>query len=421
MINNKGNTYWTRLDNGLRVIVEEMDWLPSVSLDFALPAGVMTDPEGYHGAAVVLSDWLERGAGTRTSREFTDAFQDLGVRRGGGTGRETSDFSASLLADALPATLQLYADMVQAPRLEAETFELARNSMLQELASLDDEPVQRLFITLRRNYFNSSHGRSSYGTEAGLKALTPELVRQSYQQHICPDGAILAIAGGVKVDKVLARVEETFANWQGQRQPLPDVEVQKSSYKHIDADTAQTQIGVAYAGIAPEAAHYYHHQLAINVLSGGMAARLFTEVREKRGLVYSVMAGSRTVKHFGYTFAYAGTTTERAQETLEVLLAELRKLSQGVTAEELERARTGMLSSLVMQGESSNARAGSLARSAFLRGQPRTLAEVKAGIMAVSLEAVNAYLATIPKREFTILTLGREALDVEALDMVSSP
>lgn len=397
-------------DNGLTLVVQEMDWLPSVSFDLLLPFGSTTDPEGARGSATVLAEWLYRGAGTRDSRTLSDDLDALGVRRGGGAGGESTMLAGSLLADALPEALALYADIVRRPRMEDAEFELARTVALQELASLDDSPAQRLFIALSKGYFGSPHGRSSYGEETDLKALTAEGVRQDAAHRLAPRGAILSVAGGVRWDDVKTLVERLFGDWQGEGVPLPDVEVAPAHTDHIEAKTSQTQIGVAFEALPPNHPDWYKNALAVAVLSKGMGSRLFSEVREKRGLVYSVMATGRAVRGYGYTLAYAGTTPERAEETLRVLIGELERLRDGVSAEELERARTGLLSSLVMEGESSGGVASNLARNTFLFGAPRPLEAVKAELTAVSLESLNTYLASRPQPRFTVLTLGPRAL-----------
>ena len=396
--------------NGLTLVVQEMNWLPSVSFDMLLPFGATTDPEGEFGSGTVLSEWLYRGAGERDSRTLSDALDALGVRRGGGAGGESTVFAGSLLADALPEALALYADIVRRPRLEDDEFNLARTVALQELASLDDSPTQRLFIALAKGYFNSPHGRSVYGEEADLKALSAETVRRDAARRLAPREAILSVAGGVRWPEVRALVEDLFGDWEGEGVPLPEVEVAPPRTDHIEAKTAQTQIGVAFEALAPGNPDWYKNALAIGVLSKGMGSRLFSEVREKRGLVYSVMAANRAVRGYGYTLSYAGTTPERADETLRVLLGELERLRDGVSAEELERARTGILSSLVMEGESSGGVASSLARNTFLFGAPRPLETVKAALLAVSLDDLNAYLAARPEPRFTVLTLGPSAL-----------
>ena len=397
-------------DNGLTLVVQEMAWLPSASFNLLLPFGAVTDPEGAAGSAAVLAEWLDRGAGERDSRTLSDDLDALGVRRGGGAGGESTVLSGSLLADALPEALALYADIVRRPRLSDAEFEPARTVVLQELASLEDSPTQRLFIALSKAYFASAHGRSSYGEAGDLKKLTAEHVRQDAARRLGPRGAILSVAGGVRWEAVKTLVERLFGDWTGDGVALPGVQVAEAHTDHIAAKTAQTQIGVAYEALPPGHPDWYRNALSVAVLSKGMGSRLFAEVREKRGLVYSVAALGRAVRGYGYTLAYAGTTPERADETLRVLLGELTRLRNGVSADELERARTGLLSGLVMDGESSGGVASNLARNTFLFGAPRPLETVKAELSAVTLQDLNRYLAERAEPEFTVLTLGPDAL-----------
>ena len=404
-----------RLDNGLTVVVETMPWLSSASMNFSFPLGTIGDPVGQEGSSVVLYDWLERGAGDLNSVELANAFNDLGLRRGGGVSKETMSFSASMLVDAFPETVALHADVLRRPKLVAEEFEPSRQLALQELASLDDDPPTQMFLALAKGFFSSEHGRSSYGSQEGLEALSAESVVSDFQNRMSPNGMIVSVAGGLTFDEVIEAIQLHFGDWQGPEVNVPAASVHEAKYVHIASESSQTHIGLAFQSISPNDPQRYKENMALNVLSGGMASRLFSEVREKRGLVYSVSAFRRTVKDFGYTMAYAGTTPERADETLKVLLAELDRLHEGVTSEELERARTGVLSSLVMQGESSGARAGSSARSTYLLGKPNSLDEVKAVIDAITLKDVNEYLASKDRPKATIMSLGQQELAVETL------
>lgn len=409
------NIELARLDNGITVVVETMPWLASASMNFSFPFGTIGDPAGQEGSSVVLYDWLERGAGDLNSVELANAFNDLGLRRGGGVSKETMSFSASMLVDAFAETVALHADVLRRPKLLTEEFEPSRQLALQELASLDDDPPTQMFLALAKDFFSSEHGRSSYGSQAGLEALSTESVLADYQARMSPSGMIISVAGGISFDEVIEAVELNFGDWQGPEVNLPTALTNSASYSHIASESSQTHIGLAFPSVSPNDSNRYLENMALNVLSGGMASRLFSEVREKRGLVYSVSAFRRTVKDFGYTMAYAGTTPERANETLKVLLEELDRLHEGVSGEELERARTGVLSSLVMQGESSGARAGSSARSTFLLGKPSSLDEVKAVIDAITLEDVNTYLAAKDRPKATIMSLGQNELEVEGL------
>lgn len=399
-----------RLDNGLWLLFEPMPWLPTLSASLLLPFGAATDPEGLEGSGTVLHDWIQRGAGALDSRAHSDALEGLGVRRGGSAGREAASLSVSFLAGELAAVIPLMATMVSEPRLDEAEFAPARELAQEELASLADAPTQRLFNALMERFLDGGPGRSPYGTPEGLIALTPASVREDASRRLGPDGAILALAGGADWAHVLDVVGGAFGGWKGEARPLLEPSTRPAGNAHVTADSAQTQIGVAFQAPEPGDPDVYAYDLGLRVLSGSMGARLFTEVREKRGLAYSVGASYRALHGFGYTLGYAGTTPERADETLRVLLAEILRLTEGVEKGEVERARAGMLSSLVMQGESSGARASRLASDALLQGRARTLDEIKGAVEAIDLKTLNSYLAEQPFPEATVVTLGPKPL-----------
>lgn len=401
------------LPNGLTIVVEPMPHLRSAAWTLLIDAGSATDPDGQSGAMELLNGMLYRGAGERDARALSNALDDLGVQRGGGVSTETTTLSGALLADDLPAALAIYADIAQRPQLPADEIDAERALALQAIQSLNDNPSQKLFVELSKIYFPGPFGRSTLGEPDELQRVDYAALKADHAARFRPQGAVLAVAGGVDPEQVRATVEQYFGNWQGSPPPMPQPQVRTDPlYQHVQQDTNQTQIAVAYGGYALEDPHYYHDRLALNVLSGGMGARLFTEVREKRGLVYSVFAAPRTYKGLGLTMAYAGTQPERAQETTEVLLNELRRISEGVTQAELTRARTGLLASLVMQGESSGARARAMASDMYLIGRARTLEEIRAAVDAITLDELNNFLANTPPPAFTVLTLGPSPVEV---------
>ncbi|MBA3944032.1 MAG: insulinase family protein [Herpetosiphonaceae bacterium] len=393
-----------------------MPHLRSASWTLLIPAGSATDPSGRSGAAQVLNGMIYRGAGDRDARALSDAVDDLGVQRGGGVDREYMTLSGALLADDLPAALALYADIVQRPQLPVDELDAERALAVQAVQSLQDRPAQRLFQELNRIYFPGNFGRPTLGEIDELGALTPGDLQADHQARFCSDGAILAVAGGVEFEAVKATVEQLFGNWAGKGPSTPAVKLRDEPlYHHLPQDTAQTQIGVAYAGFPLGDPEYYMARLALNVLSGGMGARLFTEVREKRGLVYSVGASPRVLKGVGMVLGYAGTQPERAQETVDVLLGELRRIKAGVSADELERARTGLLAALVMAGEATGSRAGSMAADIFLLGRPRTLDEIRDAVEGVTLAALNEHVSTHAPTNFTVLTLGPAPVEIHSI------
>jgi predicted Zn-dependent peptidase len=151
---------------------------------------------------------------------------------------------------------------------------------------------------------------------------------------------------------------------------------------------------------------YYNARVATSILSGGMSARLFTEVREKRGLCYAIGARYHSLKDAAGILCYAGTTPDKAQETLDVIVAEFRRLAEGVTEEELDRAKVGLKSSLIMQSESSGSRAGAIGSDFYMLGRVRSLDEIKEKIEATTVESITAFLNRKPFEDFTVVTIG---------------
>jgi predicted Zn-dependent peptidase len=404
------------LPNGLRIVIEPMPWLPTLSLALHLPVGSVNDPADAFGSAAVLTEWLQRGAGALDCRAHGDALDALGVRRGASVGRETLSLAAAFLERDAEAVLPLLADIVLRPRLEEADFAAVRQLALHDLAGIDDSPSLRLNEALVEAYFASPHGRSPYGVREHLVALTPEAVRSDAAQRIGPAGAVLALAGGGDPVRLQRLLGDVFGAWQGGGAVLPAPVVRPPHRRHVASEGAQVQIGLCAPAVARGEAGWYEQQVAMSVLDGNMGARLFTEVREKRGLAYSVSASTRLVRGHAFTVMRAGTTPERAGETLTVLRDELVRLAEGVAADEYERALRLLRSSLVMQSEASGARAARLASDVIHLARPRSLEEVDAALASLDRDRVNAFLAERPEPAFTIVTLGPSALGPSALD-----
>ncbi len=408
------------LPNGLTLVAEPQPWQPGVSFELQLMAGAVNEPDDLRGITSVLEDWMYRGATsrdgrTRDSRALSEALDDLGVRRGGGAGVEGTSFGAALLAGDLQAALALYADIVRRPSLPDEEFAACVDLARQELEGLEDSPAQKMFNALRERFFQTRHGRSALGTLAGLEALSPERARTDFRARFSPVNAVLGVAGGFDWDTLQKTVTELFGDWTGSSPATEAPRARSGFYQHLEQDTAQEQIGLMFPDVAPGMAGWYESRLAIMVLSGvGASSRLYDEVREKRGLVYSVSASSQQLRGGGFISAYAGTTPQRAQETLEVMLTEFQKMRHGVQADELERARTGLLTSLVMSEESSGARARGLVRDQTLLGRVRSLEEVQSAVNNISLGQLNAWLEANPYEQPAIMTLGPLRLEVAA-------
>lgn len=398
------------LPNGLTLLAEPIDGVQSLGMTLLLPAGTIYEPDDRQGTAGVLAELICRGAGGRSAREHSDELDRLGVHRSTNAGGRHLQLSATMIGSKLDDALPLLLDMVTRPNLEDAAFAPSRELALQSLAALEDEPQQRAMVNLTRSHFPKPFDRVSTGVREHVEALSADDVREMWKRCFVPGGAVLAFAGQLDPDRLRARVEEQLADWSGHlREPAPEGDAEHG-YHHETSDTAQTHLALAHDAVPESDSRSTLQRAATAVLSGGMSGRLFTEVREKRGLCYAVFARYAGQRDRGAVMTYAGTTPARAQETLDVVTHELRRLGEGIDEDEFERARTGMKSRLVMQGESTSARAASLASDFYHLGRARSLDEMAAEVDAVKLDELIDFAWDHRPERITVCSIGPEAL-----------
>lgn len=401
-----------RLANGLVLVGEPTRSLESVAFTFLLPCGCSYDPAARSGLASLTCEMMLRGAGDRDSRAWVSALENLGVERGESVGTTQGTFGGATLRDNLPAALELFADLLRRPLLPKDQLESGRNVCLQELRSIDDDPSQKLMIELRRRRYPDPWGRSSHGEEQGLRNATIDDIRRFHGQHYRPNGTIMAVAGNFEWQALCDNVEQLFGDWKQSEDQSPVASNGKSLPNHINFESSQSHVGIAYPSIPYKHPDYFQAWAAVGVLSSGSSSRLFTEVRERRGLCYTVYASLHTQRDRAAVFCYAGTTAERAQETLDVTIGELMRLREGIEADELKRLKARIKSSLIMQQESSSSRSGAIAREWYHLGRARSLDEIGGLIDALTAESINGFLQKNPPQDLLVVTLGPQPLEV---------
>lgn len=404
--------YNHKFANGFTLVAEKMRGVRSAAFTLLLPAGAAFDPPDRGGLSAMLVDLIFRGAGSRNSRQVTTDLDNLGTQRGEGVEAVHTSHFAATLGTSLIATLEIYADIIRRPHLPADEVEAVRALALQELQALEDEPRQKIFVELRSRHYAYPFGRPTVGVRAALESATHDELTRHHARMCRAAGAILGVAGDIDWPKLRDAVDRLFGDWP----PGDDIRLESGPRglhtDHIEHESTQTQIGIAYPTVPYRDPEYFSAQGAVTVLSGGSSSRLFTEVREKRGLCYAVYASYHSLLDTGSVVCYAGTTNERAQETLDVTLAEIARVQRDVAADEVARAQAGLKSSIIMQGESSSARSASVAADWFHLGRVRSLAEMQSAIDALSPESIMNHLERHPPRDFTIVTLGPKSLEI---------
>ena len=402
-----------KLNNGLTVIAEPMAEVSSAAMVFLVPLGVAQDPQGRCGTAGVLSELAFRGAAERSNRELNDALDNLGLQRSQSVSPLFSRIGAAMVADQLPAALELYADILQQPHLPADQFEFCRQLALQGIESLEDDPRQKIALLAREQFYPEPLGRPAVGKLEQVQALTPQEAVNHWKHHVTPSDTMLAVAGKVDFEPLLEQLIALFGDWDNAPVDQPrGTDAPHEGTAHHGNDGAQVHIGVLYPSVHVSHPDYYAAMAAVSVLSGGMGSRLFTEVREKRGLCYAVGASHETVGSYGAVRCYLGSSPQQAQEGLDVMLDELVRLGEGISEDELERAKIGLRASLIMQGEASGARALRCAGDYFHLGRVRTLEEIETAIADLTVEQVLEHVRSQPPGRFSVTTLGPAELSV---------
>lgn len=406
------NLHSLKLPNGLTLIAESMPWLESAAFALLIPAGTIYETPQQSGLANLTCEMMQRGSGSRTSREFVDDLENLGADCSGSASLAHTSFGGAMPAGNLKQVLEIYADVVRKPHLPEDQFDDAKLVCLQDVRALEDELSQKMMQELRKRHYADPFGRSSQGTLESLEATTHADVAKFFQRTFHPTEAILSVAGKIDWDELCEHVEKVFGDWSRGEVPVVKEFPASHGYHHIGHEAGETHIGLAFDSVHYSHPDYFQMRGAVGVLSDGMSSRLFTEVREKRGLVYTVYASCHSLLDRGSVFAYAGTTTDKAQETLDVLLGELQNITAGIRDDELKRVKAHLKTSIIMQQESSRSRAGSIAGDWYHLGRVRPMAELQGILNSLTAETINRFLADNPPGRFTVVSLGEKELEV---------
>ena len=396
------------LPSGLVVLVEPMSGTRSVALSWLLPAGSATVPNDEDGLPTLLSEMILRGAGARDARAHSDALDRLGVQRSTNVSTHHLHVGATMLGSRLREALPLLCDMVVSPTLPEQALDPTRSLALQSLEGLQDDPQERVMLQLKERHQPAPFNRHGLGRHEVLEGATIDQLRGAWSRRFRPGGSILGVAGDVDPQDFLRQLEDLLGAWQGSAPEPVEEEAAPRGVVHLAEETAQTHIALGWNAPRERDADAMRERLLIRVLGSGSSSRLFQEVREKRGLCYSVYASYSSGRDSGMLSIYAGSTPQRAQLTLEVIAEQIASLSHGVDRDEHARAVVGLKSRLVMSGESSAARAASIAADQFRLGRARTLDEIAREVDGVGLEDLQAYAARRRFEAPTLVDIGAE-------------
>jgi predicted Zn-dependent peptidase len=406
------------LRSGVRVLTEHVPGAQSASVSFSVAVGSRDETNGHFGSTHFLEHLLFKGTKRRTALDIAIAFDSVGGSSNASTGKEHTSYYARVQDKALPLAVDVIADMLTSSLIDATEFENERTVILEELAMNDDDPQDVAHEAFSEAVLGDHElGRPIGGNKETIGAVSRDAVWQHYQQNYRPQDLVVAAAGGVKHSEFVALVEKELsaAGWDlglaaepvARRSNVEAKITRGKPLQVIKRPIAQANILVGMPGIIGNDNRRYAMGILNTVLGGGMSSRLFQEIREKRGLAYSVYSFNQGYSDASTFGLYAGCSPAKAEQVTRLMLDEFEKIAQSaITTDELELAIGNISGGLALKFESSQARMSRLVGSEMSTGEFFDLDETIERFSAVTVDQVQALVQDLLLGERTIVAVG---------------
>jgi predicted Zn-dependent peptidase len=385
----------SRLSNGLTIITDPMAGLESAALGVWVGTGSRNERPDQMGISHMLEHMAFKGTRRRSARQIAEEIEAVGGYLNAYTSREQTAFHARILKNDVALALDIIADILINPTYDAAELERERQVVLQELGQARDTPDDIIFDHLQNAiYQDQALGWPILGEEQTVGAFSPAALREYAGAQYRSQGMTLVSSGAVRHAEIVALAEEQFAALAmgGSAAGIAPAFYTGGEYRQLD-DLEQAHIVYAFPSISMRDPDYYVAQLYVTILGGGMSSRLFQEVREKRGLCYSIYAFATNFVDGGYSGIYVGTGEKEAGEISARVAGEMEAMIGAISEAELARARAQLKSGLLMGLERPGSRAEQIAGQIFALGHVQPVAEIVAQLEAVTVDAVRAFAA----------------------------
>ena len=382
----------TRLKSGLTVVTETMPHLESVALGVWIKSGSRNETGDEHGIAHLLEHMAFKGTARRSARQIAEEIEDVGGEVNAATSTETTSYYARVLKDHVPLAVDILADILTESAFEEEELEREKQVILQEINAANDTPDDVVFDRFSEAaYRDQTLGRAILGTPETVVSFTPQQIRGYLSRNYTTDRMFVVATGAVEHDEFVRMVEDRFASLPTSPSAPPVMEAARYIGGSVrePRDLMDAQILLGFEGKPYHARDFYCSQILANILGGGMSSRLFQEVREFRGLCYSVYAFHWGFSDTGIFGIHAATGGENLPELLPVIIDELHKSTDAIHQKEIERARAQIRAQLLMGQESPAARAGQIARQMMLYGRPISNQEMMERLEGITVKRLT--------------------------------
>jgi predicted Zn-dependent peptidase len=406
------------LPSGVRILTEQVPGSQSVSVSFSVAVGSRDETNNHFGSTHFLEHLLFKGTKTRTAMDIAIAFDSVGGSSNASTGKEHTSYYAKIQDKALPIAVEVIADMLTSSLIDETEFENERPVILEELAMNDDDPQDVAHEAFSEAVLGDHPlGRPIGGTIETISNVSRAAVWEHYQQNYRPQDLVVAAAGSVDHQQLIKLVEQALdaAGWDlgleakpvPRRLLTPAKILRGSKLNVIHRPISQVNILVGSEGLYVDDSRRFAMGVLNTVLGGGMSSRLFQEIREKRGLAYSVYSFNQGYSDAATFGLYAGCSPAKAKEVTQLMIAELEKVAEsGITQDELALAKGNISGSLALKFETNQARMSRLASAEIVSGEFMDLDETIARFDGVVLSEVQALARDLIEKPRSIVAVG---------------
>ncbi|MEM6834043.1 MAG: pitrilysin family protein [Pseudomonadota bacterium] len=397
----------TVLSNGLRVVSLTLPRVETVSLGLYAGVGARFEDTVPSGISHFLEHMVFKGSDARSARALAEAVEDVGGAINAYTARDVTAYTLRLLKEDLPLGIDILADLVFGARLDDVEVVRERDVILQEIGQVQDTPDDLIFDLLQEAaYPDQAFGAPILGTPATIAQIDGAALRHFRGSHDGARNLVLAAAGNLDHAALAARVEQHFGRVEEGQTMTPTPARWQSGTTHVKRPVEQTHITVGYPGFGLEDDRIYALQVLSTMLGGGMSSRLFQDVREERGLAYSVFSDVAGHAGAGMISVYAGTNPADADETLALITSIAESFQSADDQQELKRAKAQLKAGLAMALESSAALSEQIGRQMLSFGRILPPDELIAKVEAVTLADIQATAQHCFSQERCVVTLG---------------
>ncbi len=381
------------LSNGFRIVTELQPSMQSASIGVWVLAGGRHERLEQNGIAHFLEHMAFKGTKRRTPLQIAEVLENVGGYLNAYTTRETTAYYARVLKDDVSLALDVLGDIVLNPVFDPHELEVERGVILSEIGQALDTPDDVIFDWLQEaTYPKQALGRTILGPAERVRSFSRDDLAGFVEEHYSPERMILSAAGHVDHDRIVAEAEEIFGDLKPHGRDYADpARFEGSEYRKVKG-LEQAHFTLAFEGPGYRDEDIYVAQTATTALGGGMSSRLFQELREKRGLCYTIYSQSGAYSDTGLTTIYAGTSGDQLKDLAEVTIDEMKRAAEEMSAEEVDRARAQIKAGLLMGLESPSSRAERNARMIGIWGRIPPLEETVQRIDAVTVSDVRDFL-----------------------------